>query len=429
MTATATSTPPPAAPKAARGKGGRTRLSLPVILLIIAGALLALSAVRAITGAQDLTSAGQISAALSLAVPIGMAGLGGLWAERAGVVNIGLEGMMILGTFFGAWAGWQTSPWLGVLVGILGGMFGGLLHAVATVTFGVDHIISGIAINILAVGVTTYFAKLWFNTGAAAAAGGSPKQSPPADSITSISVPGLSDWLADVEKHHWFLVSDVAGILGGLVTNLSLLTIVAVVLVIGSYFVLWKTAFGLRLRSCGENPIAAESLGVNVYKYKYIAVVVSGGLAGLGGAFLSLVTSHIYNEGQTGGRGYIGLAAMIFGNWRPGGLAMGAGLFGFADALQLRSGGESVHALLLLLFGVLLALAAWKAYKKRWITAAISVVISVGVLIWYLGTDTVPTEFVSATPYIVTLLVLSLSAQRLRMPKADGMRYRKGQGK
>ncbi|MET9954611.1 ABC transporter permease [Streptomyces sp. NPDC006339] len=429
MTATATSTPPPAAPKAAGGKGGRTRLSLPVILLIVAGGLIALSAVRAITGAQDLTSAGQISAALSLAVPIGLAGLGGLWAERAGVVNIGLEGMMILGTFFGAWAGWQTSPWIGVLAGVVGGMFGGLLHAVATVTFGVDHIISGIAINILAVGVTTYFAKLWFNTGEAAAKGGSPKQSPPSEDITSITVPGLSDWLADVEKHHWFLVSDLAGILGGLVTNLSLLTILAVLLLIGSFFVLWRTAFGLRLRSCGENPIAAESLGVNVYKYKYIAVIVSGGLAGLGGAFLSLVTSHIYNEGQTGGRGYIGLAAMIFGNWRPGGLAMGAGLFGFADALQLRSGGQSVHALLLLLFAILVGIALWKAYKKRWITVAISAVIAVGVLIWYLGTDTVPVEFVSATPYVVTLLVLSLSAQRLRMPKADGMRYRKGQGK
>ncbi|MFI9214105.1 MULTISPECIES: ABC transporter permease [unclassified Streptomyces] len=429
MSATATSTPPPAAPKVAGGKGGRTRLSLPVILLIVAGALIALSAVRVITGAQDLTSAGQVGAALSLAVPIGLAGLGGLWSERAGVVNIGLEGMMILGTFFGAWAGWQTSPWIGILAGILGGMLGGLLHAVATVTFGVDHIISGIAINILALGFTTYFAKLWFNSGEAAAKGGSPKQSPPADEITSITVPGLSDWLADIEKHEWFVVSDIAGIIGGVVTNLSLVTILAVLLIIGTFFVLWKTSFGLRLRSCGENPIAAESLGVNVYKYKYIAVIISGGLAGLGGAFLSLVTSHIYNEGQTGGRGYIGLAAMIFGNWRPGGLAMGAGLFGYADALQLRSGGQSVHALLLLLFAVLVAIAAWKAYQKRWITSSIAVVIGVGVFIWYLGTDTVPVEFVSATPYVVTLLVLSLSAQRLRMPKADGMRYRKGQGK
>lgn len=429
MTVTATSTPPPAAPKVSGGKGGRTRLSFPVVLLIIAGVLLALSAVRAITGAQDVTSAGQISAALAMAVPIGLAGLGGLWAERAGVVNIGLEGMMILGTFFGAWAGWQTNPWLGVLAGVIGGMLGGLLHAVATVTFGVDHIISGIAINILAVGFTTYFAKLWFNSGDAAAKGGSPKQSPPADEITSVTIPGLSDWLHTVEKHHWFFVSDLAGVIGGLVTNVSLLTIVAAVLFVVTFFILWKTAFGLRLRSCGENPVAAESLGVNVYTYKYIAVIVSGGMAGLGGAFLSLVTSHIYNEGQTGGRGYIGLAAMIFGNWRPGGLAMGAGLFGFADALQLRNGGESVHALLLLLVVVLAGIAAWKLYRKSFVQGVVSAVIAVAVLVWYLGTDTVPTEFVSATPYVVTLLVLSLSAQRLRMPKADGMRYRKGQGK
>ncbi|MFH9616995.1 ABC transporter permease [Streptomyces pratensis] len=429
MSATATSTPPPAAPEVSGGKGGRTRLSFPVVLLIIAGALLALSAVRAVTGAQDVTSAGQISAALAMAVPIGLAGLGGLWAERAGVVNIGLEGMMILGTFFGAWAGWQTDPWIGVLAGVVGGMLGGLLHAFATVTFGVDHIISGIAINILALGFTTYFAKLWFNTGEAAEAGGSPKQSPPADSITTVTVPGLSDWLHSVEKHHWFFVSDFAGILGGLVTHVSLLTLVAAALFVGTFFVLWKTSFGLRLRSCGENPVAAESLGVNVYRYKYIAVIISGGLAGLGGAFLSLVTSHIYNEGQTGGRGYIGLAAMIFGNWRPGGLAMGAGLFGFADALQLRNGGESVHALLLLLVVMLAVLAVWKLYRKRFVPGVVSAVIAAAVLVWYLATDTVPTEFVSATPYVVTLLVLSLSAQRLRMPKADGMRYRKGQGK
>ncbi|WP_411082001.1 ABC transporter permease [Streptomyces sp. cmx-18-6] len=429
MTATATSTPPPAAPKVSGGKGGRIRFSLPVILLIVAGALLALSAVRAITGAQDVTSAGQISAALAMAVPIGLAGLGGLWSERAGVVNIGLEGMMILGTFFGAWAGWQTSPWLGVLAGVVGGMLGGLLHAVATVTFGVDHIISGIAINILALGFTTYFAKLWFNSGEAAARGGSPKQSPPAEDIATVTFPGLSDWLHSVEQHHWFFVSDVAGVVGGLVTNVSVLTLVAMALFVGTFFILWKTAFGLRLRSAGENPVAAESLGVNVYRYKYIAVIASGGLAGLGGAFLSLVTSHIYNEGQTGGRGYIGLAAMIFGNWRPGGLAMGAGLFGFADALQLRNGGDSVHALLLLLVVVLGVLAAWKLYRKAYVPAVVSGVIAAVVLVWYLGTDTVPTEFVSATPYIVTLLVLSLSAQRLRMPKADGMRYRKGQGK
>jgi simple sugar transport system permease protein len=207
------------------------------------------------------------------------------------------------------------------------------------------------------------------------------------------------------------------------------LTLLAAVLFVASFFVLWKTSFGLRLRSCGENPIAAESLGVNVYLYKYIAVIVSGGLAGLAGAFLAMVPSHIYLEGQTGGRGYIGLAAMIFGNWRVGGLATGAGLFGYSDALQLRNGGPTVHALLLLLVVLLAALGAWKLWKKAFVQGAIAVGVAALVLVWYLLTDEVPDEFVGSTPYVVTLLVLSLSAQRLRMPKADGMRYRKGQGK
>ena len=428
MTATMTDTPPPASPKTQAGPKGSGR-SLGQIFMIVAGALLLVSAVRVITGANQLTSEGQVSAALGLAVPIGLAGLAGLWSERSGVVNIGLEGMMILGTFGAGWIGWQSSPWLGLLCGIGFGVLGGLVHAVATVTFGVDHIVSGVAINLLALGTTQYLAKLFFSEGKAADAGGNPKQSPPVDSLPHFDVPGLSDALKSVENHHWFLISDLAGIIGGLVTDLSVVTVLAVLLFIGSWWLLWRTPFGLRLRSCGENPIAAESLGVNVYTYKYAAVAVSGGLAGLGGAFLALVTSHTYLEGQTGGRGYIGLAAMIFGNWRPGGLAMGAGLFGFSDALQLRNGGETVHALLLLLVVLLAVLGAWKLYRKAHWQGAISLFVGALVLVWYLFTDEVPSDFVGATPYVVTLLVLSLSAQRLRMPKADGMRYRKGQGK
>lgn len=428
MTATMTDAPPPAAPKAATASQ-RSGRSLAQILLLVAGGLLLLAAVRMITGSQDLDSAGQVSAAIGLAVPIGLAGLAGLWSERSGVVNIGLEGMMILGTFGAGWVGWQTSPWLGLLAGIAFGVLGGLVHAVATVTFGVDHIVSGVAINLLALGATQYLAKLFFTNGAAGNAGGNPKQSPPANALPDVTLPGLSDGLQSLEKHHWFLVSDIAGILGGLVTHLSVITILAVVLFVASWWLLWRTPFGLRLRSCGENPTAAESLGVNVYTYKYAAVAISGGLAGLGGAFLALVTSHTYLEGQTGGRGYIGLAAMIFGNWRPGGLAMGAGLFGYSDALQLRNGGTTVHALLLLLVVLLVALGAWKLYRKAMVQGLTSLVMAALVLVWYLVTDSVPSDFVGATPYVVTLLVLSLSAQRLRMPKADGMRYRKGQGK
>ncbi|QNP70596.1 ABC transporter permease [Streptomyces roseirectus] len=406
------------------GKGSR-RISLPVLLLIIAGVLVLTSIVRLISGADGITSTGQMSTALRLAVPIGLAGLGGLWAERAGVVNIGLEGMMILGTWFGAWAGYQWGPWTGVVFGIIGGALGAVLHAIATVTFNVNHIVSGVALNILALGLTRYLSKFTFED----APQGSSKQSPPIDSLGSFDIPGLSSWLETLNGKHWFLVSDIAGLVGGLVTNLSPLTVIAVALVPLTWWVLWRTAFGLRLRSCGENPVAAESLGVNVYKYKYLAVIISGGFAGLGGAFLSIVASNVYLDGQTAGRGYIGLAAMIFGNWMPGGLALGAGLFGYTDSLNLRGGTTNVHALLLLLALVLVAAAAYQVWRKKYVSAAISLVISVVMFVWYANTDEVPRQLVTAAPYVVTLLVLSFSAQRLRMPKADGLPYRKGQGK
>ncbi|MFI6104608.1 ABC transporter permease [Streptomyces sp. NPDC051310] len=419
---TSTVTAAAAAPK--KG-GGRRRLSLPVVLLIIAGGLALFSLVRVISGANDLTSVGQVSGALQLAIPIGLAGLGGLWSERAGVVNIGLEGMMIIGTWFGAWAGYQWGPWSGVLLGIAGGALGGLLHALMTVTFNVNHIVSGVAITILATGATRYLSNFTF----AEAPGGSSKQSPRIDRVTDITVPGLSDGLADLQAKHWFFVSDLAGVLGGLVTNLSLLTVVALLLVPATWWILWRTGFGLRLRSCGENPVAAESLGVNVYKYKYIAVIVSGGLAGLGGAFLAIVSTGIYQEGQTGGRGYIGLAAMIFGNWMPGGMALGAGLFGFTDSLKLRGGAENVHAMLLLLAILLVAFVAWQLYKKKYTAAVVSAVVAAALFLWYVNTDRLPSQFVDAAPYVATLLVLALSAQRLRMPKADGLPYKRGQGK
>jgi simple sugar transport system permease protein len=408
----------PVAPPRSRG------LSLPVLLLLVAGGLLLLAAVRALTGADDLTSRGTVREAIQWAVPIGLAGLGGLWSERAGVVNIGLEGMMILGTWFGAWAGYQWGPWTGVLVGVLGGALGGALHALATVTFGVDHIVSGVAVTILGAGVTRYLSGIAYRN----VPGAGVTQSPAVRDITQLTVPGVSDALASIEKHHWFALSDLAGILGGITTKLSLLTLVAAALVPLTYHVLWRTAFGLRLRSCGENPAAAESLGVNVYLYKYAAVVMSGALAGLGGVYLAEVSASIYREGQTGGRGYIGLATMIFGNWRPGGLAAGAGLFGFTDALQQRPrGGESVHALLLLVGLVLVAVAVWQGSRRRWVRAGVTGVVAVLVLLAFAVRGEVPGEFVRFMPHVTTLLVLALAAQRLRMPAADGLPYRKGQ--
>jgi simple sugar transport system permease protein len=156
-------------------------------------------------------------------------------------------------------------------------------------------------------------------------------------------------------------------------------------------------------------------------------VLVSGALAGLGGAFLADI-GGLYREGQTGGRGFIGLAAMIFGNWRPGGLAAGAGLFGFTDALQLRQGSTSVHALLLLVAFILVALAGYQLWRRRIAQSILTTAGAVLFFIWYAFTNDVPIEFVPATPYIITLLVLALASQRLRPPAADGIPWRKGQG-
>ncbi|MEU4829731.1 ABC transporter permease [Streptosporangium sp. NPDC023615] len=400
------------------------------LLLAVGALILLLSFTRAVTGAADLTSTGAITASIALAVPIGLAGLGGLWAERAGVVNIGLEGMMIMGTWSGAWGAlYFDNPWAGVVAGAIGGALGGLLHAIATVTFGVDHIISGVAINILGLGVTQFLSKVTF----AEMKGGGDSQSPPVPKPEVVSVPwdrlGDQDPLRALEAKQWFLLSDVAGILRGLTTNVSLLTILAILLVPLSYYVLWRTAFGLRLRSCGESPVAAESLGVNVYLHKYVAVVVSGALAGLGGAFLAQVAASAYREGQTGGRGFIGLAAMIFGNWRPGGLAGGALLFGYTDGLQLRGSGAAVHALLLVVAILLAAVAVHQLVRQgRARTALITGVAAVVVFVVFALTDSIPPEFTSVTPHITTLLVLSLAAQRLRPPAANGVIYRRGQG-
>ena len=215
-------------------------------------------------------------------------------------------------------------------------------------------------------------------------------------------------------------------------TNVNALTILAVGLLVGSWWVLWRTAFGLRLRACGEAPHAAETLGVNVMRLKYLAVLVSGAFAGLAGGFLVLVASNLYREGQTGGRGYIGLAAMIFGNWRPGGLAAGALLFGYTDSIQLRGGGDVIHAYLLPAGVLLLAWGVWQFLRRRAgkaFTGVVPVVMSVLVLAWYALTSTIPPEFTSMTPYIATLLVLALASQRLRMPAADGQVYRRGEAK
>ena len=400
----------------------RRRVRLPYVLLAVAGLLVLLSLLRVVTGTGDLSSSGTLRATLIAAMPIGLAGLGGLWAERAGVVNIGLEGMMILGTFGAGYFGYFWGPWEGVLGAIGFGIAGGVLHAVATVLFGVDHIVSGVAVNIIALGVVQYLAVLSFS----GVPGGGQTQSPRVDDLPSISIPALADPLGSLEERQWFFVSELAALLRSFVSNLSVLTLICLGLFVLTWYLLWRTTFGLRLRSVGENPAAAETLGVDVIRYKFIAVATSGAFAGLAGGFLALVAANGFRDGQTGGRGYIGLAAMIFGNWRPGGLLAGSGLFGYTDTLRLRGGGDSVHGLLLLVAIGLIGLALWQWRQHGRRSALVAAVLGVVVALWYVLTDSVPEDLTGMTPYVTTLLVLALFAQRLRMPAADGKPYRRG---
>jgi len=413
------------AAKVITGPVRKPRLSPGRFALLALFVVFLISVLRVVTGASDLASSGALTAAIGLAVPIGMAALGGLWSERAGVVNIGLEGMMILGTWGAGFFGYHYGPWAGLLGAMFCGMLGGAIHALATVVFGVDHIVSGVAINIIGAGAAKYLAARTF-TGTP---GGGPTQSPPLGHLPSFSIPGISSGLATLEHKQIFFVSDLAAILGAVATNLSIVTLIALALVALTWWVLWRTTFGLRLRSCGESPIAAETLGVNVYRYKFIGVLVSGALAGLGGGYLALVAANVYRDGQTGGRGYIGLAAMIFGNWRPGGLVGGAALFGYTDAVQLRGGGSTVHAMLLMLAVLIVGIGLWQVLRKRRLVQG-SVAIVAGLLVatWYFVSKTVPDEFTGMTPYVATLLVLAFASQRLRMPAADGVPYRKGEG-
>jgi len=390
-----------------------------------------LASIRIITGASDLTSTGTASAALLLSVPIVLAALGGLFSERAGVVNIGLEGMMIMGAWAGGYIGSQHGPWAGLFAAVVFGSVGALVHAIATVSFGVDHVVSGVAINIIAAGLVRYLSTLLYKGGSWPG----PSQSPGIETVSLNGLPILSgghyfgwkspDLLGSIANLNWFFISDFASILRGLTGDVSYVTVVAISFVPIAYFILWRTAFGLRLRSAGEAPTAAESLGVNVYAMKYAGVLISGGLAGLGGGFLAIVAASNYQENQVAGRGYIGLAALLFGNYRPGGLLAGAGLFGFADALQLRDS-TAIHALLLFIV-VILAFVAFRKFKAGKQLSAVLSLASAGFILWfYFAVDELPGQLVTMTPYIATILVMALASQRLRMPAADGLPYRRG---
>jgi simple sugar transport system permease protein len=281
---------------------------------------------------------------LRISIPYALPALGGTFSERGGVVNIGLEGIMLTSAFASIVAITVTgSPLAGILCGVLAGIGVAAIHAVVSITFKADQIVSGIAINLLAVGVTKFSCQLIY---------GSSSNSP--------RVSGIEEWSR---------VFSPFGI------NPFITATCAIILV--SYIVLFKTRFGLRLRSVGENPAAADSLGVNVAKMRYAGVFISGALAGLGGTWLAL-DQHSFTDSMSAGRGFIALAAMIVGKWSPFGAAAACLLFGFAEALTIQLQGGSTS-----------------------------------------------TEFVQMLPYLLTMLVLCGFIGRSIPPAADGIPFEK----
>ena len=408
-------------------------LSPQMRLLSIGLSLVAvMSVTRLWTGFDNLTSSGTIGAALRLTVPIMLAGLAGLWAERVGILNIGIEGMMILGTWFGAFGAWKYGPWIGFLFAIFGGALGGLIHAVATIRFNIDQVISGVVMNLLAFFGVRYLSELVF---VGQPQGGISQSPPQSSAIPKVDVPFLAggpvgssstpDALGWLEERGWFLIADLAGMTRGLMSGLSLASLIALLLIPLSAWVLWRTSFGLRLRSSGEAPEAAESLGVNVIRVRYIGLLISGGFAGLGGGFLSIISSSYYRQGQTAGRGFIGLATMIFGNWRPSGILGGAAVFGYSEGIKLVAGG-SITGLFLFIFFVSAIVGLISLLQRQIRRGTTGIGMSVIALIAYLTVDEVPESLTQSLPYVITLIVLATASQRLRPPAKAGVPYRPG---
>jgi simple sugar transport system permease protein len=392
-----------------------------------------MSTARLISDNSDLTSAGTFGVAIRTAAPIALCGLAGLYAERSGTVNIGLEGMMIMGTVFAGWWGWQFGPWAALLGGIVGGLLGGLLHALATVTFGVNHIVSGFAINIMAPGVARFMANELFVGQPGGSVTNSPGNKSPIGRFTFPFTSGgdLFGWttpnpLLWLERKGWFVVSDIAGILRGLTTNLSYDVLLTAAIFVASGYLIWKTAFGLRLRASGERPNAADSLGVSVYLMRYCGLAISGALAGLGGAVLVLFTNR-YQEGQTGGRGFLGLATLIVGNWRPAGVAGGALLFGYFQGITLRVQPEKLVRALVLAAAIALLLATvYALWRKRWSVVPWTAALAAAGFIAYNMAERPNNQTVFVMPYLVTLVVVAVGGQRLRPPAQAGIPWRKG---
>ena len=279
-----------------------------------------------------------VAAALRISVPYALAAVGASFSERGGVINIALEGIMLngaLGYVLGAWV--SHDPWIGLLAAIVAGMLTAALHALVTVHFQADQITSGLGINLLAAGLTRFVLHAVFH---------SSSNSERVVGFPRLPIPGLEN------------LGTVASVVG------SPLVLIAVVLVVLGQGLLFRTVFGLRLRSIGEHPEAAASLGLHVRRYRFGGVLMSGLLAGIAGAWLAS-EQHSFTDGMTSGRGYIAIAAMIVGKWSPTGAAAACLLFGAAEALQITLQGSAFPSELLQMLPYLVTMLALAGFIGR----------------------------------------------------------------
>ena len=296
-----------------------------------------------------------IASAIRLATPLILAALGGLYAERSGVINIALEGMMLAGAITAAIATFYShNPWIGLLCAMLAGLLVAAVHALATIDFRADQVVSGTAINSLFLGLPQLLSGALFSST------GATPQLPKEQVLPDITIfnPGRFPALASI-------------------FNQKPLVYLALALVGVTYYVIYRTPFGLRLRAVGENPEAADTAGVSVRRMRYAGVLISGALAALGGAYLSIGQNSLFTRNMTAGRGFIALAALIFGKWHPVGALLACLLFGFADALQIRMQ----------------------------------------------GTINIPNQFIQMIPYLLTIIVLAGLIRKASPPRALGVAY------
>ena len=303
---------------------------------------------------------------IAYAAPLILTAIGGVFSERSGVVNIGLEGLMVMGAFvgivfnlkfadtFGTW-----TPWVALLAAMIVSAIFSIMHAVASITFRADQVVSGVAINMLGIAVALFSVKMIFGKGQT-------------DFIQQKFPRFNIPYLQDIPFIGPMLFKSVYGT-----------SILAISIAVLAWFIIYKTPFGLRLRSVGEHPMAADTMGINVTKIRYIAVIISGGLAGIGGAIYSQTMTNDFGHATINGQGFMALAAMIFGKWHPIG-AMGAALFfGFAQALAISSSGIKFM-------------------------------------------ENVPSVYLYILPYVLTILALAGFIGRANAPKASGEPYIKG---